>query len=89
MRSVMTTARARRITLFLSRALGAALTVAACAASAWAQCAMCKSGAENLDPASVKNLNLATLLLLCPPVAIFCCFIYAAYRRRDPPGEDE
>lgn len=81
--------RARRIKLCLSRALVATLFVAACAASAWAQCAMCKSGAENLDPASIRNLNLATLLLLFPPVAIFCGFIYAAYKRRNPPGDEE
>lgn len=54
-------------------------------AAAWAQCAMCKTSAENMDPAGVKYLNFATLLLLTPPVAIFCGFFYMAYKRRESP----
>lgn len=67
----------------------AALLLLLFAAPAWAQCAMCKAAAENMDPVSVRNLNFATLLLLCPPVAIFCAFFIAAYRHRDPPGGAE
>jgi hypothetical protein len=65
-----------------------ALTLVAPVA-AWAQCAMCKSAAENMDPAGVKYLNIATLLLLTPPVAMFCGFFYLAYKRRDAPQEPE
>jgi hypothetical protein len=60
-----------------------ALSLAA-QASAFAQCAMCKTSAENMDPAGVKYLNIAMLLLLTPPVAIFCGFFYLAYKRREP-----
>jgi hypothetical protein len=56
-------------------------------AVAWAQCAMCKTSAENMDPAGVKYLNIAMLLLLTPPVSIFCGFFYLAYKRRDAPRE--
>ncbi|MDT7542602.1 MAG: hypothetical protein QOE33_2506 [Acidobacteriota bacterium] len=69
--------------------------LAACALSlaaptaAWAQCAMCKAAAENMDPAGIKYLNIATLLLLTPPVAMFCGFFYLAYKRRDAPPELE
>jgi hypothetical protein len=59
--------------------------VLALPAAAWAQCAMCKTSAENMDPAGVKYLNFATLLLLTPPVAIFCGFFYVAYKRRESP----
>jgi hypothetical protein len=57
-------------------------------AAAWAQCAMCKTTASNLDPGGVKYLNYATLLLVAPPVVIFCGFIYAAYKRRDAPARE-
>jgi hypothetical protein len=61
-----------------------ALTLVAPVA-AWAQCAMCKTAAENMDPAGIKYLNIAILLLLVPPAAMFCGFFYLAYKRRDPP----
>jgi hypothetical protein len=71
------------------RAWLTALTLALAApVVAWAQCAMCKTTASNLDPGGVKYLNYATLLLVTPPVVIFCGFIYAAYKRRDPPDRD-
>jgi hypothetical protein len=65
--------------------LAAAALPLAAPAAAWAQCAMCKTTASNMDPGGVKYLNYATLLLVAPPVVIFCGFIYAAYKRRDPP----
>jgi peptidoglycan biosynthesis protein MviN/MurJ (putative lipid II flippase) len=68
--------------------LGAAALPLAAPAAAWAQCAMCKTTASNLDPGGVKYLNYATLLLVAPPVVIFCGFIYAAYKRRDAPDRD-
>ena len=56
-------------------------------APAPAQCAMCKSSASGLDGAGARNLNYAVLVLLCPPVAIFCALFVVAYRRRDPPDD--
>ena len=72
----------------LCRWLTALVLTAAAPAAAWAQCAMCKTTAANVDPGGVKYLNYATLLLVAPPVAIFCGFIYAAYKRRDAPDRD-
>ncbi|HVG29916.1 MAG TPA: hypothetical protein VM864_09475 [Pyrinomonadaceae bacterium] len=80
----MASGRAHRL---ITRLLAAALPLAAPAA-AWAQCAMCKTTASNMDPGGVKYLNYATLLLVVPPVVIFCGFIYAAYKRRDAPDRD-
>lgn len=54
--------------------------------TALAQCAMCKASAAGLDEAGTRNLNAAVLVLLCPPVAIFCAIAVAAYRHRRPPG---
>ncbi|MBA3320142.1 MAG: hypothetical protein H0T45_01670, partial [Pyrinomonadaceae bacterium] len=44
--------------------------------------------ASGLDSAAARNLNLAVLLLITPPVTIFCAFFYVAYKHRHPP-EDE
>jgi hypothetical protein len=53
-----------------------------------AQCAMCKATASNLDAVSAWTLNLSTLILLCPPVAIFAAISVVAYKHRNPPGDD-
>ena len=70
----------RAATLFALLLLGAP-------APASAQCAMCKSSASGLDAPGAKNLNYAVVVLLFPPVAIFCALFVAAYRRRDPPDD--
>ncbi len=66
--------------------------VAACltllAPQAYAQCAMCKAAASNLDKISARTLNLATLILLCPPIAIFCAIFVVAYKHRNSPADD-
>ena len=67
-------------------ALAVALLLLACVDAA-AQCAMCKSSASSLDPGGVKHLNFAILILLVPPVGIFCGFFVAAYRRRNSPAD--
>jgi len=54
--------------------------------AALAQCAMCKASAAGLDEAGTRNLNAAVLVLLCPPVAIFCAIAVVAYRHRRSPG---
>ncbi len=54
-----------------------------------AQCAMCKSTANNLDSVSARQLNLSTLILLCPPVAIFGAILRIAYKHRNAPGDEE
>ena len=59
------------------------------APDAAAQCAMCKASASNLDSISARTLNISTLILLCPPVAIFCAIFVVAYRHRNPPGDGE
>lgn len=51
--------------------------------AAYAQCAMCKSSASNLDSVSARQLNISTLILLCPPVAIFCAIFAIAYKNRN------
>ena len=74
---------------FFLLALVAAATLWAFAPDAAAQCAMCKASASNLDSISARTLNIATLILLCPPVAIFCAIFVIAYKHRNPPGDGE
>lgn len=54
--------------------------------TALAQCAMCRavvSGASN-SAALTKSFNTAVLVLLAPPVSIFCSIFIVAYRHRKP-----
>jgi len=69
-------------------ALVAATLIFAFAPDAFAQCAMCKASASNLDGVSARQLNLATLILLCPPVAIFCAIFIIAYKHRNSPADE-
>jgi hypothetical protein len=77
--------RARRI---LSAMGGAAILAAACP-SVLAQCAMCRAAIGNSAEAAAatNGMNLAVLVLLIPPVGLFCAFFIVAYRYRKAPGE--
>lgn len=57
---------------------------------ALAQCAMCKqavAGSEEAQTVS-KSINLAILVLLLPPVAIFVSIFGAFYRSRNVQEQD-
>ena len=73
---------------FLLLALVAAAGLTFFATDALAQCAMCKASAANLDSVSARQLNISTLILLCPPVAIFCAIFVIAYKHRNPPDDE-
>jgi hypothetical protein len=72
------------------------LTLAALAAAAalyWtgeagAQCALCRTALEGAGAAASRAMNLGILVLLVPPVAIFCA-IFAAAARRKPEEDDD
>ena len=74
-------------------ALVAALAVCALAAlapeSAFAQCPLCRSAAQQAGEQTARALNLAILVLLIPPVSIFCTIFAVAYRRRNDGGDEE
>jgi len=44
-----------------------------------AQCAMCRS---SVTQALAKNLNIAVIVLLAPPVTIFSAIFYIAFKNR-------
>ena len=44
-----------------------------------AQCALCRS---SVPQALAKNLNIAVIVLLAPPVTIFSAIFYIAFKNR-------
>lgn len=71
------------------RAAAAALLLAALWAApgaATAQCPLCRSALQQAGDTTARTMNLAILVLLIPPVSIFCTIFAVAYRKRR--GED-
>ena len=66
---------------FVVIALAVVAFCALASPSALAQCAMCRAslGANNTF---ARNLNIGTLVLLVPPVSIFCTIFVLAFRHR-------
>ena len=65
------------------RFVGFAMAVAVClfifSTDAAAQCALCRS---SVPQALARNLNIAVIVLLAPPVTIFSAIIYIAFKNR-------
>ena len=73
----------RRKTLFkfLLAALALAALSALQPASALAQCPMCRTALEHGSAAAARTLNIGIVVLLIPPVAIFCSIFAVAYKK--------
>ena len=73
--------------------LVAAAALAALAAlwpgAALAQCPLCRTALQQADVNVARTMNLAILVLLVPPVSIFCAIFAVAYRRRNGGREDD
>jgi hypothetical protein len=52
-----------------------------------AQCALCKMAVEQAGGAAVRAMNTGILVLLIPPVAIFCTIFVVAYRSEKQNGD--
>jgi hypothetical protein len=61
----------------------AALGVLLLAAPADAQCSMCRAALAGTDGAFIRNFNIGVLVLLVPPVAIFCSIFLVLRRHRN------
>jgi hypothetical protein len=61
--------------------VGIALLGALSAGSALAQCVMCRASIGQ-NSLFARNLNIGVLVLLVPPVAMFCTIFVLAYRHR-------
>lgn len=82
--------RSKRNALLI--AVTAILAVLALSSSAFGQCSMCKTALTGANNALfVRNFNIGVLVLLVPPVTIFCSIfvVLKRYKRSDdePPKE--
>ncbi len=68
-----------------SAAACAIFSVVLTASHAFAQCAMCRAAA--VASGKEASFNLAILVLLVPPVVLFCAIFIVAYRLRAAQGE--
>lgn len=79
----------RRTRLLIMAAAFALAALMVASQTTFAQCALCKTAVTGSPEAAklAKSLNFAILILLVPPVAIFCGIFLAAFRRRKSRGE--
>jgi hypothetical protein len=73
--------RRQRIKHLVLIVAAAAFCLMLFAEPALAQCAMCRASFAG-NSAFVRNMNLGVLVLLAPPVTIFCAIFVIAYRHR-------
>jgi hypothetical protein len=73
----------------LVRLITLAAVIAACAfvltSPTFAQCAMCRASLGS-NSSFIRNFNIGVLVLLVPPVSIFCTIFVVAMRHRDRPN---
>lgn len=66
------------------------LVVLLAAPTGFAQCAMCRASlAGSNNPTFIRNLNIGVLVLLIPPVTIFCSIFVVLKRRKDQGTSDD
>ncbi len=78
-RSRKTTYRGARAALLAALVFAAAHLFAA--GGALAQCALCRTALKDAGEATARTMNLGIIILLIPPVAIFCTIFAVAYRK--------
>lgn len=64
-----------------------ALAAAAWPGTALAQCPLCRSALQDAGDQTARTINLAIVVLLIPPVSIFCAIFAVVYRRAR--GDDD
>ncbi len=72
---------AKRVMRYVAMAAVMALVFAVFSESTMAQCVMCRASLTN-HSAFARNLNIGVLVLLVPPVSIFCTIFILAIRHR-------
>jgi hypothetical protein len=71
----------QRLSFAIAVALGAVLLFSV---PAVAQCSMCRTALTGSNSAFIRNFNIGVLVLLIPPVTIFCSIFFALKRYRAP-----
>ena len=75
---------------FIAIAILVAVMLLAAAPEGWAQCAMCRASLSGSNNATfIRNLNIGVLVLLVPPVTIFCSIFVILKRRKDQGSSDD
>ena len=69
------------ITLVTAAAFALAALAAAWPETALAQCPLCRSALQDAGDQTARTLNLAIVVLLIPPVSIFCAIFAVVYRK--------
>jgi heme/copper-type cytochrome/quinol oxidase subunit 2 len=72
--------------LIIAAALAA--LAAAWPETALAQCPLCRSAVQQAGEQTARTINLAIVVLLIPPVSIFCT-IFAVVYRKAKDGDEE
>ena len=71
----------KSITRALVMALAVAVLCVLSSEATMAQCAMCRASIGS-NSAFARNLNIGVLVLLVPPVTMFCTIFVLAFRHR-------
>ena len=79
---------AGRFGVVFAAALALAVVAAVWPESALAQCPLCRSALQQGGDSTARTMNLAIVVLLIPPVSIFCTIFAVAYRKGKG-GDDE
>jgi hypothetical protein len=81
--------RARTLWLALATIVATVAVLLAFSGSALGQCSMCRAAlAGSGNPFFIRNFNIGVLVLLVPPVTIFCS-IFVALKRYQASDKDE
>jgi hypothetical protein len=72
----------QRLCFAIAVVLGAVLLLTAPVADA--QCSMCRTALTGSNSAFIRNFNIGVLVLLIPPVTIFCSIFVVLKRYRAP-----
>jgi len=70
-----------RLVRYLMLIAFAALCLSLAAESTLAQCVMCRASI-GANSSFIRNFNIGVLVLLVPPVSIFCTIFIVAFRHR-------
>jgi heme/copper-type cytochrome/quinol oxidase subunit 2 len=77
----------RKVRLVVIAALVLCVLALVLPASVLAQCPLCRAGLEG--DRTARTMNLAIVVLLIPPVSIFCTIFAIAYRKRKSDDDDD
>ncbi|HEV7894154.1 MAG TPA: hypothetical protein VGP08_26300 [Pyrinomonadaceae bacterium] len=82
--------RSGRRLLFYTAALAALAALALLLpAETLAQCPLCRAGLMDAGDKTARTMNLAIVVLLIPPVSIFCTIFAVAYKKRKGDNDED